>query len=101
MSFNEPSPDIPPGNFAAAGTLFRHGGFSNSTARNRVLCSQRNAMMSLKMKMKTMKTSSRTTQTTGTGRYATDQERWNAVVRRDQNADGTFYYSVKTTGVYC
>ena len=27
--------------------------------------------------------------------------RWSAVVTRDQNADGQFYYSVKTTGVYC
>jgi AraC family transcriptional regulator of adaptative response/methylated-DNA-[protein]-cysteine methyltransferase len=31
----------------------------------------------------------------------TDAERWNAVVRRDSKADGHFYYSVKTTGVYC
>ena len=36
-----------------------------------------------------------------TGRYPSDHERWNAVVRRDANADGIFYYSVKTTGVYC
>jgi AraC family transcriptional regulator of adaptative response/methylated-DNA-[protein]-cysteine methyltransferase len=27
--------------------------------------------------------------------------RWAAVVRRDRQADGAFYYSVKTTGVYC
>src|SRR5918992_5835550 len=27
--------------------------------------------------------------------------RWAAVVARDPQADGTFYYSVKTTGVYC
>ena len=27
--------------------------------------------------------------------------RWNAVVARDRAADGKFYYSVKTTGVYC
>jgi AraC family transcriptional regulator, regulatory protein of adaptative response / methylated-DNA-[protein]-cysteine methyltransferase len=30
-----------------------------------------------------------------------DQERWDAVQRRDKGADGVFYYSVKTTGVYC
>ena len=30
-----------------------------------------------------------------------DAERWAAVLRRDPRADGTFYYSVKTTGVYC
>jgi AraC family transcriptional regulator of adaptative response/methylated-DNA-[protein]-cysteine methyltransferase len=27
--------------------------------------------------------------------------RWGAVVTRDARADGTFFYSVKTTGVYC
>ena len=27
--------------------------------------------------------------------------RWAAVVARDPQADGTFYYSVETTGVYC
>jgi AraC family transcriptional regulator, regulatory protein of adaptative response / methylated-DNA-[protein]-cysteine methyltransferase len=27
--------------------------------------------------------------------------RWAAVVARDRQADGTFYYSVSTTGVYC
>src|SRR5262245_51017327 len=33
--------------------------------------------------------------------YATDDERWSAVQRRDKDADGAFYYSVRTTGVYC
>ena len=27
--------------------------------------------------------------------------RWASVVARDPKADGNFYYSVKTTGVYC
>lgn len=27
--------------------------------------------------------------------------RWASVITRDRNADGQFYYSVKTTGVYC
>jgi AraC family transcriptional regulator of adaptative response/methylated-DNA-[protein]-cysteine methyltransferase len=32
----------------------------------------------------------------------TEQDpRWSAVVARDRTADGAFYYSVKTTGVYC
>jgi AraC family transcriptional regulator of adaptative response/methylated-DNA-[protein]-cysteine methyltransferase len=32
----------------------------------------------------------------------TEQDpRWAAVAARDRAADGTFYYSVKTTGVYC
>lgn len=30
-----------------------------------------------------------------------DEDRWDAVVHRDPNADGVFYYSVRTTGVYC
>jgi AraC family transcriptional regulator of adaptative response/methylated-DNA-[protein]-cysteine methyltransferase len=34
-------------------------------------------------------------------RYATDEQRWQAVVHRDREADGAFYYSVRTTGVYC
>jgi AraC family transcriptional regulator, regulatory protein of adaptative response / methylated-DNA-[protein]-cysteine methyltransferase len=32
---------------------------------------------------------------------STDDSRWQAVQRRDTAADGTFYYSVRTTGVYC
>jgi AraC family transcriptional regulator of adaptative response/methylated-DNA-[protein]-cysteine methyltransferase len=30
-----------------------------------------------------------------------DEARWAAVVARDREADGRFYYSVRTTGVYC
>jgi AraC family transcriptional regulator of adaptative response/methylated-DNA-[protein]-cysteine methyltransferase len=33
--------------------------------------------------------------------FSKDDERWAAVVRRDRRADGIFYYSVLTTGVYC
>jgi AraC family transcriptional regulator of adaptative response/methylated-DNA-[protein]-cysteine methyltransferase len=33
--------------------------------------------------------------------FATEDARWQAVERRDRAADGTFYYSVLTTGVYC
>jgi AraC family transcriptional regulator, regulatory protein of adaptative response / methylated-DNA-[protein]-cysteine methyltransferase len=33
--------------------------------------------------------------------FSRDEERWEAVVRRDRAADGTFYYSVRTTGIYC
>jgi len=32
---------------------------------------------------------------------AENDPRWPSVVARDPAADGTFYYSVKTTGVYC
>lgn len=33
--------------------------------------------------------------------YRSDAQRWEAVRRRDARADGTFFYSVRTTGVYC
>ena len=36
------------------------------------------------------------------GGVVTEQDpRWRAIVMRDKSADGTFYYSVRTTGVYC
>jgi hypothetical protein len=34
-------------------------------------------------------------------RYADKEAKWLAIVQKDQDADGKFYYSVKTTGVYC
>jgi AraC family transcriptional regulator of adaptative response/methylated-DNA-[protein]-cysteine methyltransferase len=34
-------------------------------------------------------------------RFMTDDERWQAVVIRDRWADGSFFYAVATTGVYC
>jgi AraC family transcriptional regulator of adaptative response/methylated-DNA-[protein]-cysteine methyltransferase len=34
-------------------------------------------------------------------RFTTDEDRWQAVVNRDAAADGRFFYSVRTTGVYC
>src|SRR5215472_15215624 len=30
-----------------------------------------------------------------------DDPRWILIVNRDGSSDGTFYYSVKTTGIYC
>jgi AraC family transcriptional regulator of adaptative response/methylated-DNA-[protein]-cysteine methyltransferase len=33
--------------------------------------------------------------------FADNDSRWRAVVNRDPLADGKFYYSVRTTGVYC
>lgn len=33
--------------------------------------------------------------------YRNDDERWDAVQRRAPDADGVFYYSVRSTGVYC
>lgn len=33
--------------------------------------------------------------------FSRDEDRWEAVLRRDRNADGKFFYAVLTTGVYC
>src|SRR5258706_7489136 len=45
-----------------------------------------------------MKTISRSEERAG---ITTSDPRWTSIVNRDQSADGTFYYSVKSTGVYC
>ncbi len=34
-------------------------------------------------------------------RFSDDESRWQALLRRDAEADGAFYYAVRTTGVYC
>ena len=36
-----------------------------------------------------------------TADWTSDDERWEAVTRRDPLADGAFFYGVKTTGVFC
>lgn len=36
-----------------------------------------------------------------TASYDSDAERWDAVQRRDKDADGVFWYSVSSTGIYC
>lgn len=33
--------------------------------------------------------------------FETDEARWAALERRDHRADGTFFYAVRTTGIYC
>jgi AraC family transcriptional regulator, regulatory protein of adaptative response / methylated-DNA-[protein]-cysteine methyltransferase len=33
--------------------------------------------------------------------FFTDNARWQALVDKDERADGQFWFSVKTTGVYC
>jgi AraC family transcriptional regulator of adaptative response/methylated-DNA-[protein]-cysteine methyltransferase len=35
------------------------------------------------------------------GAYASDEQRWAAVLARDARADGHFVYGVRTTGVFC
>lgn len=39
--------------------------------------------------------------TAETPTYATDEARWDAVVRRDSSAAGQFFTAVRTTGIYC
>ncbi|MFM0732793.1 bifunctional DNA-binding transcriptional regulator/O6-methylguanine-DNA methyltransferase Ada [Paraburkholderia sediminicola] len=36
-----------------------------------------------------------------TTRWTTDAERWEALTRREPQADGVFFYAVRTTGVFC
>lgn len=36
-----------------------------------------------------------------TRQYTTDEERWQAVSQRDADADGHFFFAVRTTGIYC
>lgn len=33
--------------------------------------------------------------------YTTDEARWQAVVVRNKDADGQFFYAISTTGIYC
>jgi AraC family transcriptional regulator, regulatory protein of adaptative response / methylated-DNA-[protein]-cysteine methyltransferase len=51
--------------------------------------------------MKNMSIARGTVRRAAPAEYRSDHERWHAVVHRDPNADGKFWYSVKTTGVYC
>lgn len=43
----------------------------------------------------------RTSESINADVYSSEEQRWAAVLHRDSYADGHFYYSVKTTGVYC
>ena len=43
----------------------------------------------------------RTGEANNAAAFSNDEERWTAVLQRDNGADGIFYYSVRTTGVYC
>lgn len=42
-----------------------------------------------------------TRKTTASPAFSGEEERWAALERREPRADGFFYYSVRTTGVYC
>jgi hypothetical protein len=54
----------------------------------------------LSNKKNTIKTSPTIVKESGRAIYASDAERWQAVVQGNRNADGEFCYSVKATGVY-
>ncbi len=41
------------------------------------------------------------TANTGTRAPSSNEARWQAVLRRDREADGAFFFSVRSTGVYC
>ncbi|WP_016835680.1 bifunctional transcriptional activator/DNA repair enzyme AdaA, partial [Herbaspirillum lusitanum] len=53
--------------------------------------------------MSTRKTNSNSNSAAAVAHVAADLDdrRWLAVTQRDKAADGTFYYAVRTTGVYC
>jgi AraC family transcriptional regulator of adaptative response/methylated-DNA-[protein]-cysteine methyltransferase len=53
------------------------------------------------MKESIVMTTSRKSPKSARDSYHSDDQRWAAVVHRDPTADGHFFYSVKTTGVYC
>ncbi|MBY8912083.1 bifunctional transcriptional activator/DNA repair enzyme AdaA [Bacillus sp. YC2] len=37
----------------------------------------------------------------GTERHVLTEEKWNAIIHNDSSYDGTFFYAVKTTGIFC
>jgi len=48
-----------------------------------------------------MSTVPKTLNHTEASAFSSEHDRWVALGKRDPNADGVFYYSVSTTGVYC
>jgi AraC family transcriptional regulator of adaptative response/methylated-DNA-[protein]-cysteine methyltransferase len=73
------------------GSSVRHAGSSNESAPS----GSRAAEESIVTRVATRNATASPT-------LANDEEdRWAAVCRRDRNTDGLFYYSVRTTGVYC
>jgi AraC family transcriptional regulator, regulatory protein of adaptative response / methylated-DNA-[protein]-cysteine methyltransferase len=78
------------------GKAVSNGEIFEFESKNRSFSIHGGCIVSLRSNKKNMNTS-----TNGRASYASDEERWRAVVRKDRNADGKFFYSVKTTGVYC
>jgi AraC family transcriptional regulator, regulatory protein of adaptative response / methylated-DNA-[protein]-cysteine methyltransferase len=78
------------------GKAVSNGEIFEFESKNRSFSIHGGFIVSLRSNKKNMNTS-----TNGRASYASDEERWRAVVRKDRKADGKFFYSVKTTGVYC
>lgn len=70
-------------------------------SKNRSVSFQKRDMLRLALRMKIRTPLSSIARMKPAGKYASEEERWQAVVNRDTGGDGKFYYSVKTTGVYC
>lgn len=74
----------------------------NSKARNGALPSDQPATVAqVKMKNQQQSIAMSIKSTGGTTAFLNDELRWHAVEQRDQRANGTFVYAVKTTGIYC
>src|SRR3984893_10490052 len=74
---------------------------SNSKARNGVCLQETGGIVSLIMsRYKTMTAHTRQIPKS-IASPAADDPRWARVVARNKTADGLFWYSVSTTGVYC
>lgn len=83
--------DRPLGNAAARAALARDG----SAPRAGVPTPPRQGIV------RTMTTNLPPRKAAPPGPWHTEGARWNALRRRDLSADGSFFYSVETTGIYC
>lgn len=55
----------------------------------------------MKKELRLMATKVETAKIASAAERVSKDPRWQSIVKRDQKADGSFFYSVKTTGVYC
>lgn len=55
----------------------------------------------MKKELRLMATKVETAKISSAAERVSKDPRWQSIVERDQKADGSFFYSVKTTGVYC
>ena len=89
-------PDLP---LATAGERLNRAGFESKTRSARTRCRTKFQPIDHdELKGRNMKTTSKSISAAAA---TLADPRWAAVVARDPPADGTFFYSVRTTGVYC